>query len=74
MHDLVEPLFTTIQQIADANTLILISYQQRGRSTHEAFMYYLSKAFHVEEILGSDVGVEKPGVLHLYRCRKRRNF
>jgi Lysine methyltransferase len=75
MQELVGPLFATLQTLApkdgqsSVNAMrILISYQRRGKSTHEEFWNGLHTRFPnaiVTEVDVSQVGLSKPDVIYL---------
>lgn len=80
MQELVEPLLSTLETLTGQSTKfntntcprmkVLISYQQRGKSTHEEFWNGLHTRFSnatLTEIDVSQVGLSKPDVIHLLR-------
>jgi hypothetical protein len=78
MQDLVAPLLATIRQFievappdADVDVPVIISYQRRGKSTHEEFWAGIHSLFrHVQEIDVSSVGIKASDVLFLFECRR----
>jgi hypothetical protein len=75
MQELVAPLLATIRQFieraAPADVPVIISYQRRGKSTHEEFWVGIHSLFrHVQEIDVSSVGLEASPVLFLLECRR----
>lgn len=73
MHELVAPLLATVEQwtkirrsnwdTTQQSTKVIISYQRRGKDTHEAFMAGLHSKFggtHIVEMDVSAVGLSKP--------------
>lgn len=70
MEELVQPLLHTLRLLtADTSTPVFISYQQRGKSTHEAFWVGLRTLFSsIVEL--SDPVVPQPDVLKLFHCHR----
>ena len=52
--------------------MVIITYQQRGRETHEEFWHGIHALFDVV-IVDTDVSVRltKPDVFHVFECSKR---
>ena len=69
MQELVEPLLSTLEKLAcRPQQKVLISYQRRGKSTHEEFWHGLHTRFEqatVTEVDVSPMGLSKPDVIHL---------
>ena len=80
MQDLVAPLLATIQQLIevaappaadDDDVPVIISYQRRGKSTHDEFWAGIHSLFrHVQEIDLSSIGLKPSQVLFLLECRR----
>jgi hypothetical protein len=77
MQELVAPLLATIRQFTDVvapthpDVPVIISYQRRGKSTHEEFWAGIHSLFrHVQEIDVSSIGLEASEVLFLLECRR----
>ena len=74
LEELVAPLIQTIQQVlrlsAEAEPKVIISYQQRGRGAHEAFMKGLEDTFDRIEEVGGDAQLNKPDVMYIFDCAK----
>jgi hypothetical protein len=55
----------------DSDVHVLISYQRRGKGTHEAFWKGLCKLFSSIEFIDTvAIGLDKPDVLQLLSCRR----
>ena len=72
VEHLVNPLLKTIDCLTDGHTEVIISYQRRGRTTHEALWCGLRTLFNsFEEVkICDDLNLTKPDSLFLLRCRK----
>lgn len=69
MQDLVEPLLSTLQTLAcHPGQKVLISYQRRGKSTHEEFWNGIHTRFPnaaISEVDLASLGLSKPDVIYL---------
>jgi len=72
VEHLVNPLLKTIDCLTDGHTEVIISYQRRGRTAHEALWCGLRTLFNsFEEVkMCDDLNLTKPDSLFLLRCRK----
>ena len=76
VQELVTPLLSTLEKlIACRSTRVIISYQRRGKATHEDFWSGIHSLFDV--VLEPDIshmGIKKPDCLHLLDCRTANGF
>jgi hypothetical protein len=80
LQELVEPLLTTLHSLVTKDTNgshsghdvhVLISYQRRGKGTHEAFWKGLRELFSSIEFIDTvAIGLDKPEALQLLSCRR----
>ena len=81
MQELVAPLLKTIQSLTDNRRRdlppnipqeVLISYQRRGKPTHEEFMEGLDSLFtDVKEVdTYATCGLKKPSNLYIFLCQR----
>lgn len=70
MEELVEPFLNTLDKITERHrdTLVLLSYQRRGQSTHQAFWAGLHQIFCVEIVREEELN--HPPALMLLSCRR----
>mmetsp|Transcript_11677 Transcript_11677/g.16553 ORF Transcript_11677/g.16553 Transcript_11677/m.16553 type:complete len:156 (+) Transcript_11677:653-1120(+) len=71
--DLIEPLLRTLEQYCTPKTEVIISYQRRGKSSHEMFYNGLHKVFgsivEIDNYHKKDSGF--PKALHLLLCKQK---
>lgn len=71
VQELVQPLVNTLEQLlaeADHPVQVILSYQQRGKDTHEAFLTGIQSIFNdVREVNAS---LTNPECFHLFKCSK----
>jgi len=74
VQELVPPLIATLEKfMIQHSPIVLVSYQQRGKTAHELFWQGMHQLFSI--ILEVDIascGLSKPDVLHIYQCQKER--
>lgn len=73
LEELVEPLFQTIDKFCcSTSTNVIITYQQRGKSTHVLFLKHLHSTFETVERIDTKVlfGRYIPDYLYLFVCHK----
>jgi predicted nicotinamide N-methyase len=77
LEELVDPLLHTLDKLtqeassSSCTTRILITYQRRGKSTHERFLNGLHSIFHrIHDIDTNQFGIYKPDVFSVLECQK----
>ena len=75
MQELVDPLLATMKRLTDDDgdrQQVLISYQRRGKPTHEEFISGLYSLFtHVREVdTYATCSLKKPESLYIFDCRR----
>lgn len=75
MKELVKPLFAAVEKYLTNETIVLISYQTRGKDTNELFWEELRRIFSlIQTIHGQDNVCPIPPVFHLLCCSKPATF
>lgn len=73
MKELVPPLFTTMERYLTEHTIVLISYQTRGKGTDELFWKELRRVFsHIQSIPSQEDVCPIPSVFHLLYCTRSK--
>lgn len=76
LEELVDPLLTTLDAFSGPATKVIVSYQRRGKNTHNRFWRGLHNTFKrvVEvDVNQSKCGLKKPSTLFLLECKKIDN-
>ena len=74
LSSLVAPLLQTLKKYTKESTQVIITYQQRGRETHDEFWEGIHSIFKkVKEIDTESAGVAKPDVFHVLLCSGRHD-
>ena len=70
--ELVDPLMKTLDMYCNDDTLVIITYQQRGKVTHEEFWYQLKQLFGNIKLIDTESihGLSKPSSLSLIECKR----
>mmetsp|Transcript_24686 Transcript_24686/g.36196 ORF Transcript_24686/g.36196 Transcript_24686/m.36196 type:complete len:242 (+) Transcript_24686:103-828(+) len=61
----------TKQSSSSSSTKIIMTYQQRGKATHDLFWTKLHSIFRVQEIDTCKFGLYKPSVLYVLECQRK---
>jgi len=74
LNHLISPLIHTLKTYAGDYTKVIITYQQRGKDSHEFFMQCIHDIFDVEVIdTEKTVGLAKPDVFYVLECSKKKS-
>lgn len=70
--ELVDPLMKTLDKYCNDDTLVLITYQQRGKVTHEEFWSQLKRLFGDIKLVDTESihRLSKPSSLSLIECKR----
>jgi len=74
LEELVDPLLRTLDALAGFGTKVIVSYQRRGKDTHDKFWSGLHNTF--GSVLDVDAdkifsyGLDKPNIFYLLECEK----
>ena len=72
LSSLIEPLLRTLNQYAHDSTEVFITYQQRGKDSHDLFMEGIHKLFDVVDVdTLTEANLVKPDVFHLLHCKRK---
>lgn len=73
VEHLVDPLMNTVHLLCGDTTTVMITYQRRGKATHELFWKRLRDIFSdiVEVDTMNSCGLDKPESLSLLLCQRR---
>ncbi len=72
MKELVQPLFETLEKYATPNTMVLVSYQTRGKDTDGLFWNEVRRVFSQIHSVPSRESIPIPPVFHLLCCSKQK--
>jgi predicted nicotinamide N-methyase len=70
IEDLIKPLLTTISSFiktTHGEVCVIVSYQRRGKSTHDLFWAGMNEVFGEVEKL--ELNINKPESLNIYQCK-----
>ncbi len=72
VEELVNPLMDTVEQLCGEDTLVMITYQRRGKAAHDLFWQRLEQIFTRIEIIDTKerFDLEKPESIHLIHCQR----
>jgi hypothetical protein len=70
---LIAPLLRALKTYIDDSTIVIITYQQRGKDVHEVFWEGIHNMFDVVAVdTEATVGLTKPDVFHVLECKRSR--
>jgi hypothetical protein len=68
---LIAPLLRALKTYIDDSTIVIITYQQRGKDVHEVFWEGIHNMFDVVAMdTEATVGLTKPAVFHVLECKR----
>ena len=74
VEDLVDPLMDTLELYCQEETIVYVTYQQRGRAAHIKFWSRLKAMFQTLMIIDTekDCGLTKPESINLIYCNRTK--